>query len=123
MKVEVNNCRELRELEESLLQPAVRRDREHLSALLAEEFREFGSSGRVFSRSEILEELESEPERELTLKDFACEAVGAEVVLVTYTSVRVEAGAMPGEALRSSLWVRRAGRWQMLFHQGTRVTV
>ena len=37
----------LRRLEESLLNPAVRRDGERLRAMLTEDFLEFGSSGKV----------------------------------------------------------------------------
>ena len=44
----------LRELELELLRPAARRSEESLSSLLAAEFREFGSSGRVFSAYELM---------------------------------------------------------------------
>jgi hypothetical protein len=41
---------------------------------------------------------------------------------VTYRAVRRdESDHSEVASLRSSLWVIRDGRWQMLFHQGTRV--
>ena len=118
---------QLRELEQMLLDPAVRRDSGKLSALLAEEFREFGKSGRVYSRAEVIAELlQMEPDgRRITMQDFACITVAEGVALVTYCTVHTApaeaaGNAAPIRALRSSLWVFREARWQMLFHQGTR---
>jgi ribonuclease HI len=48
-------------LELQLMDPAFRKDRAAVSSLLAEDFSEFGSSGRVWSREAILDLLESEP--------------------------------------------------------------
>jgi hypothetical protein len=112
---------ELRNLEAKLLTAAVRRDRSQIEALLAEEFCEFGSSGRVFSRASIVEEIAGESERRIEMKDFACEVLGAGAALVRYRSVRRGVGEPDVEALRSSVWVERGGRWQVLFHQGTPV--
>ena len=41
-------------LERRLMDPVFRKDRARVSALLAEDFREFGSSGCVWSRDDIL---------------------------------------------------------------------
>jgi hypothetical protein len=110
-------------LERQLMDPVFRRNREQVSALLAEDFREFGSSGRVFSRSAILDLLASEEAYTVpAIEDFAVQRIGPETVLVTYSAVRAsaESGA-PQVSLRSSLWVLREDRWQVLFHQGTKV--
>jgi hypothetical protein len=109
----------LRQLEEDLFRPEVRSNPEKTSAYLAEEFREFGSSGRIFTKAEILAELSSESPRTITLDNFQCEALAPDVALVTYRSTRTIALGIPVHANRSSLWVLRQGRWQMLFHQGT----
>ena len=53
------------------------------------------------------------------MKEFACEVVAEGIALVTYRSERTEPNGETSEALRSSLWVRRDQRWQMVFHQGT----
>src|SRR5579863_3306180 len=106
-------------LEQRLMDPVFREDREQVSALLAEDFREFGSSGRAWSRDEILnltERLQPPP----LVEDFAINIIVPELVQVTSRTLR----AIPGgkaPALRSSLWIRRGDRWQMLFHQGTRI--
>jgi len=46
--------------------------------------------------------------------DFEIELLATEVVLATYRM------PPPHASLRSSIWVRRNGRWVMRFHQGTR---
>ena len=104
----------LLELETSLLKTGVRRDPAALEALFAPEFREFASSGRVYNRSEIIAALQSQSPAEIELTNYSASFPAADVALVTYTAKR--AGA---RSSRSSLWVRREGRWQMLFHQGT----
>jgi len=106
-------------LEEELLRPEVRRDPGRLGALLAEEFREFGASGRIFDRAAILRELATEESAKLSLAAFACQRLAPDIALVTYRSHREDTTGTR-EALRSSLWILRDGRWQVLFHQGTR---
>jgi hypothetical protein len=109
----------LRALEGSLLTYAVRKDRARLEKLLAAEFREFGRSGTVYTRDEIVSFLAAEAEIRVTMKEFSCEVIGKAVALVTYRSERTESKGETIDALRSSLWVWREGRWQMVFHQGT----
>ena len=112
----------LKYLEELLLTNVVRKDSAQLSALLAADFREIGSSGRTFSRAMILEQLQAEsPLSNFTLNDFECTLLSDTLALVTYQTVRNTPDATPIVALRSSLWIFRDDRWQILFHQGTRV--
>jgi hypothetical protein len=53
----------------------------------------------------------------LELDDFAATEVAEDVVLVTFRL----GGERPSE--RSSIWIRRDGRWQVRFHQGTLLPV
>ena len=101
-------------LETGLLDPAVRRQPAAVGALLAEEFREFGKSGRVYSKQEILALLAQEPEKAIHMEDFEVTRLGETFTLATYKSVTAE-----GQARRSSLWMWREGCWLMIFHQGT----
>ncbi|SRR6266567_1840924 len=112
--------RRLRELEQELLLPATRRNAETLASLLADEFREFGSSGRVFDRRQVIEALRSESPTQFSIKDFRATALAEGVALVTYRAIRHDQLDEASASLRSSLWVMRDGRWQMLFHQGTK---
>jgi hypothetical protein len=112
---------ELRVLEERLAIPAPSESRETLSALLAPEFREFGSSGRIDDAASTLDALIPGGRPRVTIEDFktACFADGA--VLVTYLSRSVPGPGWKPPALRSSLWIWRASGWQIVFHQGTRL--
>src|SRR5271165_5963741 len=71
-----------------LLDPAVRRDRARVAALLAEDFFEYGASGRVWTRDQILDLLATEVYAPPVVEDFACHRVADSAVLVTYRSVR-----------------------------------
>lgn len=109
-------------LEETLLDKEVRRNPDRAGALLSDAFREFGSSGRVFSKAAILEALAAETpsENSLNMENFEAVAVGEGVVLVTYRSVRRDGrGVVQRRALRSSLWVLEGTSWRIRFHQGT----
>ena len=122
----------LEDLENFLFDPVARRDLTVVSNLLAEEFREFGSSGRIYTKLDILSELATEQPVVITLTDFACQLVSPTTALVTYRSLSSHENRTPAQALRSSVWVLRAlpkaythrttdeATWQMLFHQGTR---
>lgn len=109
--------RRLYELEESLWRAETRFDREYMDELLAEDFVEFGRSGRTYSREECLAVSDQEIDIDLPLDDFEVRDVAEGVVLVTYVSV-VQYEELE-VANRSSLWVRRDGEWRLRFHQGT----
>lgn len=111
----------LKKLEESLLTEAVRKNSDLLSSLFAEEFREFGSSGRSFSKAAMIALLDEESAGGLSLKNFEISLLSEHVVLATYRAIRKVPGHPDSTSLRSSIWVLRGTRWQMLFHQGTRI--
>jgi len=109
-------------LELELLAPAVRASGARSGALLADEFVEFGSSGRIYDKPAIIASLaQSDTTEEFQVRDFRLVAADEHQALAAYTC---EARANTGELLRtsnrSSFWVLRAGCWQLLFHQGTR---
>ena len=110
----------LQELEKRLSQPEVRRSARDLRELLAEDFREFGSSGRVFNRQHIIEALQNEQPWELSLDHFQAVSLASDLVLVTYRGTHKRVGAAEASySLRSSIWRLRDGKWQAVFHQGT----
>ncbi len=120
-KVDKALAAHLLELERTLLDPEVRRNRRRVSALLARDFFEFGASGRVWSRSQILTLLETESYEPPALEAFACCRIADDAVLVTYRTVHIDAktGAQQS-ALRSSIWQKEKEKWKVRFHQGTR---
>jgi hypothetical protein len=112
---------ELRVLEERLAMPAPSESRDTLGALLAPDFREFGSSGRVYDAASTLDALIPGGRPRVILESFKVVSMAEGVVLVTYLSRSFAGPGWKPPALRSSLWVRRASGWQMVFHQGTRL--
>ena len=115
-------CAQLRACEEALLDAALRRDRGRVAALLADDFREFGSSGRVWPREQILELLASEAYLPATMENFRCAWIAEGVALVTYLTARIDPeSGQTHAALRSSLWKKESGEWRMRFHQGTKI--
>jgi len=116
MKLPDSDTAHFFELETSLHKKQVRNSAESTSALLADGFVEFGSSGRVWNKSSIIESMRREMEdQQVTVEDFAARELAPDVVLVTYISKKDV-----GSTLRSSIWKRYEGKWQMIFHQGTR---
>jgi hypothetical protein len=111
-----------RSLETALHKREVRNSRARVAALIADDFIEFGRSGGVYNKHDVLSSLEEEQtDIRIEVSDFAVRELAAEVVLVTYkTTVRDVSPASDDAALRSSIWINRDGRWQMTFHQGTR---
>lgn len=105
---------ELRRLETALA--GWTRDRVEVERRLHPDFFEFGVSGRIWSRSEVTAVFGHEAPHALDVSDFAVRMLAGDVALVTYRSVPEG----EGETIRSSIWVRRDGRWQRAFHQGTR---
>jgi hypothetical protein len=107
---------ELKGLEEELLVPAVRTSA-RLAALLADEFVEFGSSGRVYTKSDLVAALQAESSVAQTTSDFKVASLAPDVALLTY---KIRRHSKPErQTLRSSIWRRAKGQWQIVFHQGT----
>ena len=114
---------ELQRLELLLMDPEVRRDPERVAQLLTEDFQEFGSSGRVWTRETTLDLLKGETYSPPVVENFSCRMLSGDVALVTYRAVRLnEAAKACTVTLRCSIWIRRSGDWKMRFHQGTRAT-
>lgn len=114
------NPEAFKQLEECLLQPELRRSPQDLAALLADEFIEFGCSGRIFDKPQTITVLQSESRDQLTLMNFQAKVLSANVVLTTYQAVRHSYGTeQVTTSLRSSIWKFLDGRWQVVFHQGT----
>ena len=108
----------LRNQEMELLDPEVRSDPVRVRELLHDDFVEFGSTGRVYDKPQLLEMLEGEAHAEVTISEFAVRQLSVDTALVTYRTV----GQAGHEARRSSIWIHEDGAWRMVFHQGTRIS-
>ena len=101
---------EIRELEDQLATPSVRASAEALDRLISEQFTEFGSSGRVYTKADVIALSLAAPNVTIAISDFRVLAVTADVALATYRTDR---------SVRSSLWRREGQAWRIVFHQGT----
>jgi hypothetical protein len=121
MKLPDNDIAYFFELETSLHKKQIRNSAQAASALLADAFIEFGSSGRVFNKPSIVEMMRTETlDQQITVEDFAAQELAPDVVLVTYISKKGTVDQLAVPTLRSSIWKRFDGKWQMVFHQGTK---
>lgn len=94
-------------------------DYQELDELLAEEFFEFGRSGKTYDKRLELEAARNEKNAnpiKLTVTDFNIRLLASDVILATYRTFRHND---ENRALRSSIWKDNNGKWQLIFHQGT----
>jgi len=117
MTARPDDVEDLRRLEESLWRSETRYDRSHLEQVLAPDFVEFGRSGNIWGRDEILDGPGQELDARLPLPGFTVRMLGDDAALVTYRSEFVS--GEPLHANRASLWHRMDGEWRLVFHQGT----
>ena len=120
MQQDANLEQELRDLEESHLRSDVRSSAESMGAFLADEFIEFGSSGRIFDRAAVIAFIAGDVNFQFRIDSFAVRALAPGAALTTYRlSAWTDSESQARVTLRSSVWVHRTGRWLLVFHQGT----
>ena len=116
---------ELQRLEVELHHPGVRLDAERLEQLLHAGFHEVGRSGRPYDRPTIVRFLaeqgrSAEAPAAVAPDQFAVHVLGPDAALLTYRAAHVQPdGSLTRHTLRSSVWVRAGGLWQLFYHQGT----
>jgi|SRR5688572_26014303 hypothetical protein len=110
--------RKLLDLEKRLARVEQKLSAEEAANLIADEFVEFGASGKVWNKAEIVSALPTWPPSQSVLENFRVTELSASVCLVTYKLSREP--ERPDGTLRSSIWRCTNGKWQMVFHQGTK---
>lgn len=119
MKLTAQNLTELRELEERLWIAEFRFDRIWMEKILAEDFFEFGRSGRIYSRKECLDIKSGQfIDAIIPLPEFRARYVGSDTVQTTYKSI-VNYKGIVEYGNRSSIWLKTSNGWKLKFHQGT----
>ncbi len=120
MDISNHDYKKLKELEESLWRAETRFDSAYMDTILAQDFFEFGRSGRIYQRNDTLHGASpQEIKAKFPLKNFRVHEISENVVLITYVSEVVYEEIEV--ANRSSLWVKTSNGWQLRFHQGTPV--
>jgi len=110
----------IKALEIELLQPEVRKSKERLEELIADEFIEISESGKKYNKQDILSALPKQSGIKFFLSNVKCTEISPGVVLATFQLEKEIVNS--GEkitSLRSSVWQNRNGNWQIIFHQGT----
>jgi len=92
-----------------------------LREFVADDFLEIGASGRTYTKAEVLAAIEVAPLRKFALEDFKVVAGGKDWAMVSYRAGE-RSETSETTSWRSTLWVERAGKWQIVFHQGTLIT-
>jgi hypothetical protein len=109
---------ELQRLEEALWQQSTRFDLGFQEARFAQDFFEFGRSGRVYRRDEVISTDSAPILAKLPLENLRFRVLDVNTVQLTYNSA-AEYNGVVEYARRSSLWSGTATGWVLRFHQGT----
>jgi glyoxylase I family protein len=113
---------QLIEREQSIVAAHQRGDVEAVETVLAEGFYEIGSSGRLFSKAEILQASTQIKILEYSFERFRVFSVDEQHAIVTYvarTRRRYQGVESTTRTYRSSMWKLAEGQWRLIFHQGT----
>lgn len=108
----------LERLEEELWHEETRFDMQRMNKLIAHDFFEFGRSGRIYSKQDILAVARQPIDAILPLPEFYFRLLEENIAQVTYHSAITHNGVVE-YARRSSIWSRTTSGWLLRFHQGT----
>lgn len=104
---------EIRELELKLAEPATLKSPREVERLVSDDFVEFGNSGRVYRKADVLAMLAAHPpEAPTPIADLRVVELSPDAALATYSTPR---------SYRSSVWRREASGFRIVFHQGTAI--
>jgi hypothetical protein len=109
---------ELTRLEEAMWTAATRLDAVFQQQRFASDFFEFGRSGRIYAREQVILAGGGEINARLPLDGLQIRRLDDSTAQVTYNS-HVEHDGIVEHARRSSIWTRTDRGWVMRFHQGT----
>jgi len=93
---------------------------ENLNQLFSDSFMEAGSSGKIYNKEQTLNTLKSGDMPQTDLSEFSLLNLEGDTYLLRYKAARF-AGGTTTLSYRSSIWQYKNGKWQILFHQGTKI--
>lgn len=106
-------------LEISLFEAEVRTSYQALDRLLANDFCEITSTGRMYGKAEALSRIPGEQPPLIKAGFFKTNILSESCVLLTYRSIMKKNMGSPVYFMRSSVWQLGREQWQLLFNQGT----
>jgi hypothetical protein len=101
-------------LEMLLLTRPAELSKDKISSLISDDFYEFGSSGKIWRKPDLVKLLPSQEPFEGRIDDFRVLALSSTIFLATY-----KLSGAKRTSLRPSIWRLENNSWQMVFHQGT----
>ena len=108
----------LERLEESLWREETRFDHRFMDEVVAQDFFEFGRSGRIYERADTLSAGRQPIDATLPLPNLKIRLLNEDTAQVTYDSA-VKCNGVIEYGRRSSIWSRTEQGWVVRFHQGT----
>ena len=117
--------KEIQQLEVELHQFTTRSNADRLNQLIHEDFFEIGYSGTQYAKVDIMNSLvqEEQPEYSVWSQDFEFVDLAENLVQVIYKEAQMDkAGHLSRHAIRTSIWKKEHGRWQVQFHQATPIS-
>jgi hypothetical protein len=118
LELSENDRLEITRLEEAMWRGETRFDQKFQETRFALDFLEFGRSGRVYERCQLIFSEMRQIRARLPLDDLKIRLLDVNTLQVTYNS-HVEYDGVVEHARRSSIWSRGEQGWVMRFHQGT----
>jgi hypothetical protein len=118
MELSQSDREALERLEEELWREETRFSLARMDEVMAPDFFEFGRSGRVYQRQDILAAAPEAIEARLPLQEFRARLLSPDIAQVTYNSA-VKYDGVYLYCRRSSIWSRSPAGWVLRFHQGT----
>ena len=118
MEISSQDRETLEHLEEQLWREETRFDTQRMNELIADDFFEFGRSGRVYQRQDTFAVTSQTIDAVLPLPEFHVRLLNENTAQVTYNSA-VKYDGVVEYARRSSIWSRTISGWILRFHQGT----
>jgi len=119
-----DSFKKVKEFELELLNSSTRKNIKRLRELLADDFIEFASSGLIIDKKDVLSTLPKQEPTEWKVSNLKSKELSNDIILVTYKVKKknLKDGRIT-LSLRSSIWKNVENNWQMIFHQGTLLSV
>lgn len=87
--------------------------------IIADEFIEFGSSGKIYDKLETLNSYSASLSIKTEIRNYTEKVLSCDVILVNYLAASLNVKGEETKSLRTSIWKKFEGSWRIVFHQGT----
>lgn len=116
----IDTLKSIMNFEKELHTETTRNDMARIDKLLSDSFKEFGTSGNVYVKSDVLGSLPLEDSSPIESSNWISDYIDQNSVLVTYDTTRIIDGLII-KAKRSSIWRLERRDWRLFFHHSSKV--